>query len=349
MVFPDNSFSIGRTPLVKLHHITEGGLATVLAKIEGRNPGYSVKDRIGASMVWDAEERGVLKPGKELVEPTSGNTGIALAFVAAARGYPITLVMPESYSLERRKVVRAFGARLVLTDASKGMDGAIEKAEEMLATDPDRYVMPNQFKNPANPEIHFKTTGPEIWEDSGGAIDVLVAGIGTGGTITGVSRYIKQAQGKKIVSVGVEPAASPVITQILNRQPVRPKLHNIQGIGAGFIPDTLDLAMVDAIELITDEEAIETGLRLAREEGIFCGISSGAAVAVALRLARRPEFEEKTLVAVLPDAGDRYISTVLFEGLVTDRGQDRAGEVAKRRKVRRKISRRKSGLSNSAR
>ena len=336
MIFPDNSFSIGRTPLVKLHRITEGGRATVLAKIEGRNPGYSVKDRIGAAMVWDAEQRGALKPGKELIEPTSGNTGIALAFVASARGYPITLVMPESYSLERRTVVRAFGARLVLTDASKGMDGAIEKAEEMVAADPDRYVMPNQFKNPANPEIHFKTTGPEIWEDSGGAIDVLVAGIGTGGTITGVSRYIKQVQGKKIVSVGVEPAASPVITQILNRQPVRPKLHNIQGIGAGFIPDTLDLTVVDTIELVTDEEAIETALRLAREEGIFCGISSGAAVAVALRLARRPEFEEKTMVAVLPDAGDRYISTILFEGLLTDRRQAPAGEVAKRRKVRRK-------------
>jgi len=229
------------------------------------------------------------------------------------------------------------------------MDGAIEKSEEMVAADPDRYVMPNQFKNPANPEIHFKTTGPEIWEDSGGAIDVLVAGIGTGGTITGVSRYIKQVQGKKIVSVGVEPAASPVITQILNRQPVRPQLHNIQGIGAGFIPDTLDLAMVDTIELVTDEEAIETALRLAREEGIFCGISSGATVAVALRLARRPEFEGKTVVTVLPDAGDRYISTVLFEDLVTDRRQAPAGEVVKRRKVRGTGSRRKSGLSNSAR
>src|SRR6266851_5501698 len=350
MIFSDNSFSIGRTPLVKLNRGIDGAKATVLAKIEGRNPAYSVKCRIGAAMVWDAEQRGVLKPGKELIEPTSGNTGIALAFVAAARGYPITLVMPESYSLERRKVVNALGARLVLTDASKGMDGAIEKAEEMVAADPDRYVMPNQFKNPANPEIHFKTTGPEIWEDSGGAIDVLVAGIGTGGTITGVSRYLKQVQAKKIVSVGVEPAASPVITQILNRQPVRPQLHNIQGIGAGFILDTLDLAMVDSIELVTDEEAIETALRLAREEGIFSGISSGAAVAVALRLARRPEFEEKTLVAVLPDAGDRYISTVLFEGLVTDRPRARAGEVAKRRKVRRKEgSRRKSGLLNSTR
>ena len=354
MVFPDNSFSIGRTPLVKLQRITEGGRAAVLAKIEGQNPGYSVKDRIGAAMVWDAEQRGALKPGKELIEPTSGNTGIALAFVAAARGYPITLVMPESYSLERRKVVRAFGARLVLTDASKGMDGAIEKAEEMVASAPDHYVMPNQFKNPVNPEIHFKTTGPEIWEDSGGAIDVLVAGIGTGGTITGVSRYIKQVQCKKIVSVGVEPAASPVITQILNRRQVRPQLHNIQGIGAGFIPDTLDLTMVDAIELVTDEEAIDTALRLAREEGIFCGISSGAAVAVALRLARRTEYEGKTMVVVLPDAGDRYVSTVLFEDLVTDRRQPPGGGVTKRRKVRRKEgSRRKlrpsSGLLGSRR
>jgi cysteine synthase A len=313
--FQDNSFSIGRTPLVKLNRVTGGSSATVLAKIEGRNPSYSVKCRIGASMIWDAEERGILTPDKELVEPTSGNTGIALAFVAAARGYAITLTMPESMSLERRKVLIALGANLVLTEASQGMRGAIAKAEEMVASDPDRYVMPDQFRNPANPEIHFKTTGPEIWEDTEGAVDVLVSGVGTGGTITGVSRYFKQEKGKQILSVAVEPAASPVITQILNKQPLQPGPHKIQGIGAGFIPDTLDLSMVDRVEQVTNEEAIEMARRLASEEGILSGISSGAAAAVAVRLAQEPDFEGKTIVTIFPDSGERYLSTVLFEGM----------------------------------
>jgi len=313
--FQDNSFSIGRTPLVKLNRVTGGTSATVLAKIEGRNPSYSVKCRIGASMIWDAEERGILTPDKELVEPTSGNTGIALAFVAAARGYAITLTMPESMSLERRKVLIALGANLVLTEASQGMRGAIAKAEEMVASDPDRYVMPDQFRNPANPEIHFKTTGPEIWEDTEGAVDVLVSGVGTGGTITGISRYIKQEKGKQILSVAVEPATSPVITQTLNQQPLQPGPHKIQGIGAGFIPDTLDLSMVDRVEQITNEEAIEMARRLASEEGILSGISSGAAAAVAVRLAQEPELEGKTIVTIFPDSGERYLSTVLFEGM----------------------------------
>ncbi|MCS6952302.1 MAG: cysteine synthase A [Bryobacterales bacterium] len=317
-VFDDNSFSIGRTPLVRLNRITKGAYATVLAKIEGRNPGYSVKCRIGAAMVWDAEKRGVLKPGKEIIEPTSGNTGISLAFVGAARGYPVTLTMPESYSVERQKILRAFGAKLVLTDASLGMKGAIAKAEEIVASDPDRYVMLQQFKNPANPEIHFKTTGPEIWEDTGGAVDVLVAGIGTGGTITGVSRYIKLAQGKPILSVGVEPASSPVITQTLRGQPLRPGPHMIQGIGAGFIPDTLDLSMVDRVETVTNDEAFEFARRLAREEGILSGISCGAAAAVATRLAFDPAFEGKTIVAIFPDSGERYLSTALFDGMFAD-------------------------------
>jgi cysteine synthase A len=266
-------------------------------------------------MIWDAEERGILTPGKELVEPTSGNTGIALAFVAAARGYPITLTMPESMSLERRKVLIALGANLVLTEASLGMRGAIAKAEEMVASDPDRYVMPDQFRNPANPEIHFKTTGPEIWEDTEGAIDVLVSGVGTGGTITGISRYIKQVKGKPILSVAVEPAASPVITQTLNKQPLQPGPHKIQGIGAGFIPDTLDLSMVDRAEQVTNDEAIEMARRLSSEEGILSGISCGAAAAVAVRLAQEPELEGKTIVVIFPDSGERYLSTVLFEGM----------------------------------
>ena len=284
LYFEDNSFSIGRTPLVRLNRVTDGAKATMLAKIEGRNPAYSVKCRIGASMVWDAEKRGVLKPGKELIEPTSGNTGIALAFVAAARGYPITLTMPETMSIERRKVLKALGANLVLTDGALGMAGSIVKAERIVESDPNRYVLLQQFKNPANPEIHVKTTGPEIWDDTDGTIDVLVAGIGTGGTITGVSRYIKQVQGKKIVSVGVEPTVSPVITQTLNKQPVRPRPHKIQGIGAGFIPDTLDLSMVDRVEQVTNEESIEMARRLSSEEGILSGISCGAAVAAAVRL-----------------------------------------------------------------
>jgi cysteine synthase A len=318
VIFDDNSLSIGRTPLVRLTRVTDGAPATVLAKVEGRNPAYSVKCRIGASMVWDAERRGVLKPGKALIEPTSGNTGIALAFVAAARGYPITLTMPETMSLERRKVLRAFGAKLVLTDAAAGMRGAIAKAEDIAASDPGRYVLLQQFQNPANPEIHFKTTGPEIWEDSGGAIDVLVSGVGTGGTISGVSRYIKQVRGKRIVSVGVEPQASPVITQTLQGRPLEPGRHKIQGIGAGFIPETLDLAMVDRVETVGDEESIEYARRLAREEGVLSGISCGAAVAAAVRLAKDPEFAGKTFVVILPDSGERYLSTVLFENLERD-------------------------------
>ncbi len=312
MRFQNNALSIGRTPLVQLNRVVNGSGATVLAKIEGRNPAYSVKCRIGASMVWDAEARGVLKPGKELIEPTSGNTGIALAFVAASKGYPITLTMPETMSLERRKVLKAFGANLVLTEGPLGMKGAIARAEQMATGDPGHYVLLQQFKNPANPEIHFKTTGPEIWEDTAGAIDVLVSGIGTGGTISGVSRYIKQVAGKQIVSVGVEPAASPVITQTLRKQSLQPGPHKIQGIGAGFIPDTLDLAMVDRIEQVTDDESIEMARRLGREEGILSGISCGAATVVAVRLAKEPAFAGKTIVAILPDAGERYLSTALY-------------------------------------
>ena len=317
-VYDDNSLSIGRTPLVRLNRVTDGAKATVLAKIEGRNPAYSVKCRIGASMVWDAEKRGVLKPGKELIEPTSGNTGIALAYVAAARGYPITLTMPETMSVERRKVLKALGANLILTSGGEGMGGSIAKAEEIVASDPQRYVLLQQFKNPANPEIHFRTTGPEIWDDTDGGIDVLVSGIGTGGTISGVSRYIKKEKGKRILSVGVEPTNSAVITQHLAGQPMRPGPHKLQGIGAGFIPETLDLSMVDRTELVTNEESIEMARRLSREEGILAGISCGAAVAAAVRLAKHPEFAGKTLVAILPDAAERYLSTVLFEGLFED-------------------------------
>jgi len=314
--YEDNSFSIGKTPLVKLKRLTGGAGATVFAKIEGRNPAYSVKCRIGASMVWDAEQRGVLKPGCELVEPTSGNTGIALAFVAASRGYPITLTMPETMSLERRKVLKVFGANLVLTEGALGMKGAIAKAEEIYNSDPNRYVLLQQFKNPANPDIHFKTTGPEIWDDTDGQIDVLVSGVGTGGTITGVSRYIKNVRGKKILSVAVEPEASPVITQKLAGEALKPGPHKIQGIGAGFIPDTLDLSVVDRVELVSNDESIEIARRLAREEGILSGISCGAAAAVALRLARQPEFAGKNIVAILPDSGERYLSSILFEGVV---------------------------------
>jgi cysteine synthase A len=304
--------------LVRLNRVTDGAKAIILAKVEGRNPAYSVKCRIGASMVWDAEKRGILKPGKALIEPTSGNTGIALAFVAAARGYPITLTMPETMSIERRKVLKALGATLLLTDGAQGMAGSIAKAEEVVASDPQRYVLLQQFKNQANPEIHFKTTGPEIWEDTDGGIDVLVSGIGTGGTITGVSRYIKKVKGKKILSVGVEPVASAVITQKLAGQPMRPGPHKIQGLGAGFIPDTLDLSMVDRVELANNEESIEMARRLAKEEGILSGISCGAAVAVAVRLGKQPEFAGKTLVTVLPDAAERYLSTVLFDGMFDD-------------------------------
>jgi cysteine synthase A len=314
--FEDNSLSIGGTPLIRLNRIVNGSGAKVYGKIEGRNPSYSVKCRIGASMIWDAEKRGLLKPGVELVEPTSGNTGIALAFVAASRGYSITLTMPETMSLERRKVLKAFGANLVLTEGAQGMKGAIAKAEEIYNSDPKHYLLLQQFKNPANPDIHFRTTGPEIWDDTNGEVDVLVSGVGTGGTITGVSRYIKQTRGKAITSVAVEPAASPVITQKLAGQPLKPGPHKIQGIGAGIIPDTLDLSVVDRVETITNEEAIETAQRLAREEGILSGISSGAAAAVAARLAQQPSFAGKTIVVILPDSGERYLTSVLFEGIV---------------------------------
>jgi len=315
MLFQDNSLSIGHTPLVKLTRVSEGAGATILAKVEGRNPAYSVKDRIGASMIWDAEKRGLLTAGKELIEPTSGNTGIALAFVAAARGYPITLIMPETMSVERRRVLRAFGATLILTEGTAGMQAAIAKAEEMVAGDPDRYILLQQFQNPANPEIHVKTTGPEIWEDTQGAVDVLVSGVGTGGTITGVSRYIKNVQKKKLLSIAVEPVGSPVITQTLKGVPLQPGPHKIQGIGAGFIPGTLDLSMVDRVELVSNEESIEMARRLSREEGILSGISCGAAVAAAVRVAREPEMAGKTIVVVLPDSGERYLSTPLFEGI----------------------------------
>ena len=314
--FEDNSLSIGGTPLVRLNRIVNGAGAKVYGKIEGRNPSYSVKCRSGASMIWDAEKRGLRKPGVELVEPTSGNTGIALAFVAASRGYSITLTMPETMSLERRKVLKAFGANLVLTEGALGMKGAIAKAEEIYNSDPKHYLLLQQFKNPANPDIHFRTTGPEIWDDTNGEVDVLVSGVGTGGTLTGVSRYIKQTRGKAITSVAVEPAGSPVITQKLAGQPIQPGPHKIQGIGAGIIPDTLDLSVVDRVELITNEEAVETARRLAREEGILSGISSGAAAAVAARLAAQPEFAGKTIVVVLPDSGERYLTSVLFEGIV---------------------------------
>ncbi len=317
-IFDDNSLSIGNTPLIRLNRVTDGAKATVLAKIEARGPAYSVKDRIGAAMVWDAEKRGILKPGKELIEPTSGNTGIALAFVGAARGYPVTLTMPETMSVERRKVLKALGAKLELTDGDEGMAGSIARAEEIVASDRKRYVMLQQFKNPANPEIHFRTTGPEIWNDTEGSIDIFVSGVGTGGTITGVSRYIKQEKGKKILSVGVEPNTSAVIAQTLAGEPLRPGSHKIQGIGAGFIPDTLDLAMVDRVETVTNEESIDMARRLAKQEGILAGISCGAAVAAAVRLAHLPEFEGKTIVTVLPDAAERYLTGSLFEGMFED-------------------------------
>jgi cysteine synthase A len=319
--FEDNARSIGRTPLVRLNRIKGDAPATLLAKIEGRNPAYSVKCRLGAALVWDAEKRGLLGPNKELVEPTSGNTGIALAFVAAARGYPLTLTMPDTMSIERRKLLAAYGAKLVLTEGAKGMSGAIAKAEEIVAGNPGRFVLLQQFKNPANAAIHETTTGPEIWDDTGGAIDILVSGVGTGGTITGVSRHIKKTRGKAILSVAVEPADSPVLTQTRAGQPLKPGPHKIQGIGAGFVPDVLDLSLVDTIELVTNDEALDYARRLAREEGILSGISSGAAVAVAVRLARRPEHAGKTLVVVLPDSGERYLSSVLFEGIFDAQGK----------------------------
>jgi cysteine synthase A len=315
LIYQDNSFSIGRTPLVKLNRVVNGAKATVVAKIEGRNPAYSVKCRIGASMIWDAEERGILKPGKEIVEPTSGNTGIALAYVAAARGYPITLTMPETMSLERRKVLKVLGANLILTEGPKGMKGAIARAEEIRASDPDRYFLPQQFSNPSNPRIHFSTTGPEIWEDTDGAVDVLVSGVGTGGTITGVSRYIKQEKKWPLLSIAVEPTASPVITQARNGEELKPGPHKLQGLGAGFIPGNLDLSMVDRVEQVTNEESIEMTHRLAREEGILGGISCGAAVCAAVRVAKEPAMEKKLIVVVLPDASERYLSSPLFEGM----------------------------------
>mgnify|MGYP002622775710 CR=1 FL=1 len=303
--YTDNSESIGRTPLVKINRLTEGLKATVLAKIEGRNPAYSVKCRIGAAMIWDAEKSGKLKPGMQVVEPTSGNTGIALAFVCAARGYPLTLTMPDTMSVERRMMLKAFGATLVLTPGADGMKGAINKAAE-LAENPE-YYMPQQFKNPANPEIHFKTTGPEIWDDTDGAVDIFVAGVGTGGTITGVTRYLKQEKGKAIQSIAVEPTGSPVLSG------GSPGKHKIQGIGAGFVPDILDMSLVDEVVQVTDEEAMEMAPRIAKEEGIICGISCGANMAAALKVAARPESAGKTIVVVLPDSGERYLSTPMFD------------------------------------
>jgi cysteine synthase A len=313
-IFQDNSFSIGNTPLVKLKKIISNKQVNVFAKIEGRNPSYSVKCRIGASMIWDAEQRGILKPGKEIIEPTSGNTGIALAFVGAARGYKVNLTMPETMSLERRKILKVFGANLILTDGAKGMKGAVDKAEELAQKNPNKYVLLQQFNNPANPKIHEETTGPEIWQDTDGKIDVLISGVGTGGTITGISRFIKNKMKKKIISVAVEPTTSPVITQKLNMQELKPGPHKIQGIGAGFIPKVLDLSLIDRVEQVTDDEAMDFTRRLAEEEGILSGISSGAAVAVAERLSKLAEFKDKNFVVILPDSGERYLSTALFEG-----------------------------------
>ncbi len=316
-IFADNAQSIGNTPLVRINRLGPAGV-TLLAKIEGRNPGYSVKCRIGANLIWDAEQRGVLKPGMTIVEPTSGNTGIGLAFVAAAKGYKLILTMPASMSLERRKVLKALGAELVLTEPAKGMKGAIARAEEIAAGDPAQYFMPQQFDNPANPAIHEKTTGPEIWNDTDGAIDVLVAGVGTGGTITGVSRYIKQTMGKPILSVAVEPVASPVISQTLAGAEVKPSPHKIQGIGAGFVPKNLDLSIVDRVEQVSDEDAKAVALRLMQEEGILCGISCGAAMAAALKIAEEPAMQGKTLVVILPDSGERYLSSMLFSDLFSE-------------------------------
>ncbi|ENM3745121.1 cysteine synthase A [Vibrio cholerae] len=315
-IYEDNSLTIGNTPLVRLNKVSNG---KVLAKIEARNPSFSVKCRIGANMIWKAEKQGKLKPGVELVEPTSGNTGVALAFVAAARGYKLTLTMPESMSLERRKLLKALGANLELTEAAKGMKGAIAKAEEIVASNPEKYLLLQQFNNPANPQIHEKTTGPEIWDATDGQIDVFVAGVGTGGTLTGTSRYIKGTQGKAILSVAVEPAESPVITQALAGEEIKPAPHKIQGIGAGFIPGNLDLSLIDRVERVTSDEAIEMARRLMEEEGILAGISSGAAVVAANRISQLPEFEGKTIVTVLPSSGERYLSTALFAGIFTDK------------------------------
>lgn len=314
-IYEDNSLSIGNTPLVKLNRVSDG--ATIWAKIEGRNPAYSVKCRIGAAMIWDAEKRGVLKPGMTIIEPTSGNTGIALAYVAAARGYKLILTMPASMSLERRKVLKALGAELVLTEPAKGMPGAIARAEELTAEDPDNRFMPQQFDNPANPQIHEDTTGPEIWNDTDGAVDVFVAGVGTGGTLSGVSRYLK-AQGKAITSVAVEPSDSPIITQTLAGQPPQPAPHKIQGIGAGFVPKNLDLSLVDQVETVSNDDAMAMAHRLMREEGILAGISGGAAVAAAVRIGQQPEHQGKNIVVVLPDSAERYLSSALFAGQFGD-------------------------------
>ncbi|MCT8950878.1 cysteine synthase A [Pseudomonas lundensis] len=316
-IFADNAQSIGNTPLVQINSIGPRGV-TILAKIEGRNPGYSVKCRIGANMIWDAESRGVLKQGMTIIEPTSGNTGIGLAFVAAARGYKLMLTMPSSMSLERRKVLKALGAELVLTEPAKGMKGAIDKAAEIQASDPAQYFMPQQFENPANPAIHEKTTGPEIWNDTEGRVDVLVSGVGTGGTITGISRYIKHTLGQPLTSVAVEPITSPVITQALAGQAIQPAPHKIQGIGAGFVPKNLDLSIVDQVELVSDDESKAMALRLMHEEGILCGISCGAAMAVAVRLAEKPEMQGKTIVVILPDSGERYLSSFLFSDMFSE-------------------------------
>ncbi|MFJ3449135.1 cysteine synthase A [Pseudomonas sichuanensis] len=316
-IYADNAHSIGNTPLVQINRIAPRGV-TILAKTEGRNPGYSVKCRIGASMIWDAESSGKLKPGMTIVEPTSGNTGIGLAFVAAARGYKLILTMPESMSLERRKVLKALGAELVLTDKAKGMKGAIEKANEIVASDPAQHFLPGQFDNPANPAIHEKTTGPEIWNDTDGAVDVLVAGVGTGGTITGVSRYIKHTQGKAILSVAVEPVNSPLISQTLAGEELKPTPHKIQGIGAGFVPKNLDLSIVDQVETVTEDESKAMAIRLMQEEGILCGISCGAAMAAAVRLAEKPEMQGKTIVVILPDSGERYLSSMLFSDMFSE-------------------------------
>ena len=316
-IYEDNSFAIGNTPLVKLNSITKNAKATVLAKIEGRNPAYSVKCRIGANMIWDAEKKGILNKDKIIIEPTSGNTGIALAYTAAARGYKLILTMPESMSIERRRMMAVLGAELILTEAAKGMPGAIAKAKEIADSDPQKYFMPGQFDNPANPEIHFKTTGPEIWDDTDGKIDVLVSGVGTGGTITGISRYIKKEKNHPLLSVAVEPTHSPVITQTLNGEEVKPGPHKIQGIGAGFIPKNLDLSVVDKVEQVSNDESIEMALRLAQEEGLLVGISCGAAAAVAVRLAEKEEFAGKTIVVVLPDLAERYISSIMFENVPT--------------------------------
>jgi cysteine synthase A len=319
-IHADNSLTIGRTPLVQLNRVTEGCGARVLAKIEGRNPAYSVKCRIGAAMIWQAEKDGLLGPGRELIEPTSGNTGIALAFVTASRGIPLTLTMPETMSMERRKLLTAYGAKLVLTEGRLGMGGAIASARELAASDPGRYVLLQQFSNPANPRIHHDTTGPEIWDDTEGEVDAFVAGVGTGGTITGVSRYFKQTRGRAIVSVAVEPTNSPVIGQTLAGETLRPGPHKIQGIGAGFVPENLDLSLVDRVETVGDEEAVTMARRLMKEEGILAGISCGAAAAAAVRLAREEAFAGKTIVVVLPDSGERYLSSVLFEGVFNEKG-----------------------------